>query len=70
MTSRIQSALEARKAALLPDNTEGGITAENIRDYFTDLVDSCFRENAILIEAGTGRLVLESGLGYIALDAP
>jgi hypothetical protein len=70
MTSRIQSALEARKTELLPDNTEGGISAEDIRDYFTDLVDSCFRENAIAIEAGNGRLVLESGLGYIALDAP
>lgn len=70
MTNKVKATLEADTLNLLPDNTSGQITAQSLRSVFTDHVDSCFRDPALLLEAGGGRLLLETGAGYITQDEP
>jgi len=68
MTNRIKSALASQTLTKLPNNTTEQVGADDLRSVLTDYTDSCFRDPAYLIEAGNGRLLLESGDGYLTLE--
>lgn len=70
MTQRVEAHMDAEAADKFPDNTSGDISALDVRRVFGDMVDSCFRENALFLESGDGRLLLESGDGYLELSEP
>jgi hypothetical protein len=71
-----KSTLEAKCNSYLADNTTRSITAEKLREIFTDLIDSAsFNETLILstdpdvndIPAGTWRVVKNSTTGIMKL---